>query len=194
METRHRSARCVAALLLTLAVIHPSATAAANPIEGVRFSERVEAGDDVLTLHGTGLLRYRLFIKAYVAALYLPPAVSSERVLEDVPKRLEIEYFWDLDGTDIALAGEQLVRAGVDADTFAGLRDRLTRMSALYEDVVAGDRYALTYRPDLGTELSKNGRHLGTIPGADFAAAYFGIWLGDAPLDDALRDQLLAPR
>jgi hypothetical protein len=67
-------------------------------------------------------------------------------------------------------------------------------MSALYEDVVAGDRYALTYRPDLGTELSKNGRHLRTIPGADFAAAYFGIWLGDAPLDDALRDQLLAPR
>ena len=30
--------------------------------------------------------------------------------------------------------------------------------------------------------------------GEDFARAYFGIWLGEAPLDRGLRDQLLKAR
>jgi len=36
-----------------------------------------------------------------------------------------------------------------------------------------------------------NGHRKGMIPGADFADAYFRIWLGERPLDTALRDRLL---
>jgi chalcone isomerase-like protein len=57
--------------------------------------------------------------------------------------------------------------------------------------VSPGDRYALTYVPDVGTELRLNEESLATIPGEDFAEAYFGIWLGDQPLDEGLRDKLL---
>ena len=57
-----------------------------------------------------------------------------------------------------------------------------------------GDRYALTYLPGEGTELAKNGVRLALVPGEEFAEAYFGIWLGEAPLDRNLRDQLLEPR
>ena len=62
---------------------------------------------------------------------------------------------------------------------------------ALYEDVEPGDRYALTYAPGVGTELALNGRRLGVLEGADFSAALFSIWIGDEPLDESLRDQLL---
>lgn len=50
---------------------------------------------------------------------------------------------------------------------------------------------AALYMPlEVATELSKNGRSLTVIPGADFASAYFGLWLGDQPIDIRLRDDL----
>jgi hypothetical protein len=64
----------------------------------------------------------------------------------------------------------------------------------MYEDIEPGDRYALTYVPGVGTELSRNGRSLGVIEGADFSSALFSIWLGERALDDSLRRQLLASR
>jgi hypothetical protein len=57
--------------------------------------------------------------------------------------------------------------------------------------VKPGDRSALTYVPGHGTELSINGRSKGWVEGADFAAAYFQIWLGREPLSDSFKEQLL---
>ena len=61
----------------------------------------------------------------------------------------------------------------------------------MYVDVKPGDRYALTYVPGVGTELAFNGKPRGVIEGADFAAAYFAIWLGPQPLDNSLKEKLL---
>lgn len=90
-----------------------------------------------------------------------------------------------------ALAG---MRRNVDATTLDGLRTRQAQFAALFVDVRPGDRYALTCLPGGGTEPSLNGHALGTIPGADFAAALFAIWLGAQPLDGDLKRALLAAR
>jgi hypothetical protein len=46
--------------------------------------------------------------------------------------------------------------------------------------------------PGRGTTVSLNGEPLVEVEGADFARAYFGIWLGDDPMDRGLRKALLA--
>jgi hypothetical protein len=51
----------------------------------------------------------------------------------------------------------------------------------------------LANRQDMGAN-ALNGITKGVIEGADFAAAYFAIWLGQKPLDRSLRDQLLNDR
>jgi len=175
---------------LLAAATTPRSSAAAE-IEGVQFSDRQQSGETKLDLHCVGLLRYKLFIKAYVAALYLGPGVSPEDALADVPKRLELNYFWSISGPDFAKAGDHVLEQNVDSETLVRLRPRLDQINALYESVKPGDRYALTYVPGVGTELALNGHRKGIIPGADFAAAYFRIWLGERPVDTALRDQLL---
>ena len=71
------------------------------------------------------------------------------------------------------------------------MRDRLERFNATYRNVKPGDSYTLTYVPRAGTTLRLNGSALITVPGHDFAAAYFRIWLGDKPINDSLRDALL---
>jgi len=187
--------RCHAALAAALSVLLFAAAAPAKQaveVEGVRFAPTVQEGATTLLLNNAGLLRYRIVIKAYVAALYLGEDVTPSAVLDDVPKRLEAEYFWKLAGADFGPVTLEGMRRNVDAATLERLQPRLERFAALFVDVRPGDRYALTYLPGRGTELSLNGRPMGTIEGADFAAALFAIWLGPEPLDGNLKAALLA--
>jgi hypothetical protein len=161
-------------------------------IEGVGFAGSVVAEDTPLELHSVGVLRW-YFLKGYVAGLYLGPEVAPEDVLADTPKRLELHYLYGIRGEDFGEAAWKLLARSLDRPALERIRARADHLASAYEDVEPGDRYALTYLPGVGTRLSLNGETRATIPGADFAAAYFGIWLGDEPLDEPLRDQLLTP-
>jgi hypothetical protein len=163
----------------------------AAELEGVQFADQYRSGDVTMRLSCVGLLRYKLVIKAYVAALYLGEEATAGDVLADVPKRLELNYFWSITGADFGKAGDQILARNLDARALAVLRPRLDRINAWYRDVKPGDRYSLTYIPGIGTELALNDGRIGIIEGSDFAAAYFRIWLGEHPIDTRLRDQLL---
>jgi hypothetical protein len=183
----------LAALVASVPVL-----AAAKEIEGVRFADEVQAGLVTMRLNDVGLMRYRYVIKAYVAALYLGAGARglgagarATDVLADAPKRLEIEYFYAIPATGFANATNDGIAANVSPEIGAALRPRIDRLNGLYRDVKPGDRYALTYLPGTGTELALNGTTLGTIEGADFAAAVFAIWLGPNALDASLKAQLL---
>jgi len=160
-------------------------------IEGVDFANTYERDGISLRARCVGLLRYMVVIKGYVAALYLGADSNPDNVLSDVPKRLELNYFYAIKGSDFGKAADTLLAQNLDPERLAVLRPRIAQMHALYEDVKPGDRYALTYIPNQGTELTLNGQRKGLIEGADFASAYFSIWLGERPLDVSLRDQLL---
>ena len=195
VEGRTNCRRAAAALaILLLACAGPAIARSALEIEGVTFSPSLQVDGHHLVLNNAGLLRYRLVIKAYVAALYLDDDAAPGDALGDVAKRLEAEYFWAIAGRDFGPATLEGMRRNVDAATLEALRPRLAQFAALFVDVRPGDRYALTYLPGVGTQLSLNGRALGIIPGADFAAALFAIWLGPQPLDGDLKRALLAGR
>ena len=189
---------CFVAVLLSVASpigVPEAATGAPDTapkeIEGVEFP-RAYAGDGViLRLHNAALLRYKVLFRGYVVGLYLPEGTEPSAVLEDVPKRMEFSYFWSIPGREFGKAGEKILSRNVNGATMESLRDRLDRIDRAYQDVRPGDRYALTYVPGRGTELSYNGKPLTVIEGADFAAAYFSIWLGEKPIDDGLKNELL---
>ena len=168
---------------------------AAVKIEGIAFDKTFRVEDTILHLRGYGLLRYLVFIKAYVGALYMTPAEEARDPLGATsPRRLELEYFHAIRAEDFAEATRQKIADNVTPETLAAIAERLERFNDLYRDVQPGDRYALTYLPGRGTELSLNGVPLGSIAGEDFAAAVFAIWLGPAPIDEGFRDSLLGVR
>jgi len=187
--------KAVPALLVLLVALFnaPNVSAAPDPVtvEGVDFKREVRVNDAILALRGYGLLRYMIFIKAYVAAFYLPESVRSEDALTDVPKHLEIEYFHPIVAPDFAKATSASISQNTSLTTYQGLKPKIDELNALYRDIASGDRYALTYIPGRGTTLSWNGQPLGTVAGREFAAALFGIWLGSNTLDRNLKDLLL---
>lgn len=187
---RH-SAMIRRAASLAMAFLLAAASSGAGEIESVEFDEQVSVGDRVLELRSLGLHRYRILFKGYVAALYLEPGTAPAEVLEPVPKRLELAYFWPIGGGKFGPAADSVLERNLDARRLEQLRPKIDALHEKYQDIEPGDRYALTYHPGEGTELAKNGVRLALVPGEEFARAYFGIWLGEAPLDRKLRDQLL---
>ncbi|RPJ72122.1 MAG: hypothetical protein EHM15_09885 [Desulfobacteraceae bacterium] len=181
----------IAILTVTLALAASPAASGTVVVEGVRFAETVAAGDAALSLRGAGLLRYMVFIKAYVAAFYLPETVPSQEVLSDVPKHLEIEYFHAIAAPDFAEATRSGIARNLSMTRFERLKPAVEELNALYRDVKPGDRYSLNYVPGRGTTLALNGTPLGTVAGADFAAGLFAIWVGPAPLDEGFKKTLL---
>ena len=163
-------------------------------IEGVEFKDSHTNGGQRLLLNNVALMRYKIVIKAMVSALYLGEGVKPAEVLKDVPKRIEIHYFWNLEGKEIAKAADKLLAENISTTRLESIRVEINEMNALYENVKPGDRYTLTYIPGVGTELALNGKKKGLVPGAEFASAYFSIWLGKKPMDVAMRDTLLKPR
>jgi len=178
----------VVALAMLLSV---AASAQSAEIEGVQFPDSYEVEGAAFDLSCVGVLRYMVFIKGYVAALYLGKGATPGNVLGDVPKRLVIHYLHAIKAEQFAEATDKGVGGNVDAATFDRLRPHIDQLNRLYEDVAVGDQYSLTYVPGRGTELALNGHAKGTIAGAEFAAAIFAVWLGPQPLDISLRDQLL---
>ena len=179
------------AAIFFLAVTILAAPAQAARLSGDGFAPRIDSAASPLELCTSGTVR-RLFMKALSAGLYLDRCSTPERALEDGSKALEILYFWSIGAKDFADAADAVLARTFAAAELAQLRPRIDQLHRAYRDVRPGDRYRLTYVPDEGLTLTLNGDPLVTVPGADFARAYFAIWLGPRPADEGLRADLLA--
>ena len=179
--------RLITALILVGSVFQ-SSPVIASP--AAKFAPDVAVNGQTIPLRGTGRLVWMRLVTVYDAALYLPAGIPGKDVLTDVPKQLELSYHISIKGKKFGESAEPYLEKNVTPEELARLRPRIEQLNKLYRDVKEGDRYALTYAPGKGTTLSLNNEPLGTIEGADFAAAYFAIWLGAKPISEAMRDDL----
>jgi hypothetical protein len=166
----------------------------AAEIKNIRFADSVTVDQTVLKVRGVAVLKWAMFFDVYAGAFYMQEGFPSRAWDNDLPKRLELAYLRKIKAADIVASSDQLLRRNLSAAEYQAVEERLKKFLLLFRDVKPGDRYRLTYSPEMGTELSLNGQPLGTIPGADFSVAYFGIWLGQKPISSGFRDGLLGNR
>lgn len=181
----------IGSFLLCLA---STAQAANTRIEGVDFDREYRQGDMVLPLQGTGLFRYMGLFKVYVGAIYHDPGIDEQEILGNRPKRLEVSYFHPVKGEDFGKATNKMIARNISRETLARIQPKIEYHNSLYRDVQPGDRYALTYVPGRGTELALNDKPLGVIEGEEFAAALFAMWLGQDPMNESFKEQLLGDK
>ena len=92
----------VFAMLIALTPVH------AAEVEGIKYSDDYVAEGKNLKLTGTGLMRYWGF-KAYSGALYLEEGATVGDVLSDKAKRIELEYFRAIKGSDFGPATDKSI-------------------------------------------------------------------------------------
>ena len=146
--------------------------------------------EDGVTLQpaGQGSLRW-LGLSVYQARLWVAPGFRGARFAEH-RFALELRYERAFAAADIARRSlAEMRRAGPIADAEAQ-RWQL-QLQQVLPDVRAGDRILGIHRPGQGAAFVVNGRAQGEIADPRFAARFFGIWLGPATSEPALREALL---
>jgi len=140
---------------------------------------------------GTSVFRAGKVIKVMEASLYLANRADAAKVLSDVPKRLTFTYTRDIASKRFIDSANGALKDNCTAAELAAIKDRVEKLHGMYADVKKGDTYEYLYVPGKGTTLLVNKQVKGTIPGADFAKAYFSIWLGAKPVTEKLKRELL---
>ena len=186
-----QSIKNIAVGFLSVFILTHPVAAGAVEIADIKFEKQFRAPETGLELRGVGLLRYLGVFKAYAGAFYLEKGAPLDEALADRAKRIEVEYLRSFKGEDFGPATVKMMEKNVDKATIERLRQQIDYHNSLYEDVGPGDRYALTYIPGRGTELALNGEPKGVIEGADFATALFSIWIGQKPIDESFKQQIM---
>lgn len=164
--------------------------AQAGELAGVTLPDQVTVGGAPLVLNGMGL-REKYFIDVYVGGLYLPSktTVGSEAIEQDVPKRIIMHFVYSSVPADKMRETFSEGFAGVGA---SGLQAEIDRLNSWMVDLTSGDQVILDYVPGTGTTVTVKGKQLGTIAGADFMRALWGVYLGPKPPTNKLKNGLLS--
>jgi Chalcone isomerase-like len=184
-----------AALLLSLALATPAfAQEVTEPKSGVKFAAK--SGD--MSLLGVGLrTKTMLKVKVYAVGFYVADSALAGPLAAFKGKTDSAPFYKELVWGDF---GKQIVMKftrGVSTDQIRGaFRETLEGTSKLdqflgcFGDTKEGQEYVLTWKPGgvLGVKVA--GVDKPDIADKNFAAAVFGIWLGEKPIQQDIKKGL----
>ena len=178
-------------VLLALLLLLGVGNARAAELNGVSLPDSSTLDGHELVLNGLGQRIVLMFVKAYVAGLYLPEKTTDAKqaIDSDVPKQIVMKFQRSVSGEEMRSAmRESLAAAGANPALAARVK---TFESYFSEPLDVGDQVALDYLPGTGTSVVVDGKPKGTLEGADFMRALVAIWLGSKPPNQSLKDGLL---
>ncbi len=182
-------------ILLLLCCALLSWSACGVEVAGVKVADTAQVGGAPLQLNGAGV-RTKVFLKIYVAALYLPQKqTSADAVLaEEREHSIALHILRELSGKKMFSAFRDAIEANHSSAEMSVLAPQVKQMEQIFDsvrEVKPGDIITLDYTPAGGTQIGLNGTALGTIVGTTFNRALLKIWLGKKPAQGSLKKELL---
>jgi hypothetical protein len=164
-------------------------------VAGHAIPEKIQRAEDgvELVLNGVGV-REKFFFDIYIAALYLEQQSNqaAEVVMGAGAARVEMVMLYSKVEKEKFVQGwREGFEANLEPDQFNRLSERLDQFNGLFETLHQGDRVVLDYFPGKGTRVMLKGHEKGVIEGADFFQALLKVWLGDKPVTEPLKQDLL---
>ncbi|MEN8829851.1 MAG: chalcone isomerase family protein [Lentimonas sp.] len=173
-----------------LCLLGPLAATNASPTS--QFPQTYQAAEPALERRGVYRYVYRVFFKLYDAALFAKKEVRAEEILNaKVPFHLEFRYLRTIDKTIILKTADKMLERNLTAAERELIAERVSQLNAAYQTVNKGESSSLTFIPTQGTQLRINDKPIVTIPGDDFARLYFQIWLGEKPISESMKEELI---
>ena len=191
---RHFAPTVLAAVTFLLPASASTARAeVTEPRTGVRFPEKI--GET--TLLGVGLrTKSFLKVKVYAVGLYVAdsalagplkdkaaPALYRELVWGDFPKEIHLRLVRDVSASQM----QEAIREALEKADKA----RTDQFVSYFSDIKTGEEYVLRWAAGGTLETIAKGAPKPPIADKNFAAAVFGIWLGDEPVQDDIKRDLV---
>ncbi len=165
----------------------------AKEIGGMNLSDTIVAGKEQLVLNGAGL-RKKFFVKAYAGGLYLKTKENdAQRIVNaDEPMAIRLQFIYDGVSCKQLVEGWNEGFANATNGNLGSIKESADTFNSFFtEDARKGDVYDIIYTPGEGVHVSIKGKLMGVISGLDFKKALFAIWLGEKPVDSALKQGML---
>jgi len=186
--------RLMAALLMLSVAELALAQEAAEPKTGTKFA----ANDADMSLLGVGLrTKTVLKVKVYAIGLYVAdsaiagplkgkagtPELYKELVAGDFKKEVVMKFVRDVSTNQIRDAfRESLQGAGPKTEEWI----------SYFNDIRSGQEIVIGWTPGVGLVTKVAGMDKPPINDKPFAASVFSIWLGDKPVQDDIKKDLVA--
>lgn len=167
-----------------------SLSASAGELAGVTMPDAATVGGQSLVLNGMGL-REKYFIDVYVGGLYLPTKTTdaNKAIDSDVAKRIVMHFVYSSVPAD--KVRETFAEGFAGVPGAAAMAPKVEQLNGWMVDLTTGDEVVLDYVPGTGTTIKVKGATKGTIDGADFMKALWGVYLGANPPTAKLKSGLL---
>jgi hypothetical protein len=172
-----------------------SLSAGAVEVAGVKLADKAQVDSRELALNGAGL-RMRLFFKVYVIGLYLPEKSRDAAAVLAAPgpKRVTIHMLRDVGADTFSEALVEGLKANHSEADYRALEPRVKQLEAIMarvKEAKKGMDIALDWT-GAATRVSIRGQPTGEpIAGEDFYRALLRIWLGEHPVQDDIKTDLL---
>lgn len=165
--------------------------------EGVIFPETYYVENNKLVLNGSGV-RKKGPIDLYVAGLYTKTKERDGNKIIEAEEPMAIKIVIT-SGLVTSKRMEKAIREGFSKATggsTAVYQDKIDKFSnSLSEDITKGTIYYFVFLPDRNiVRVLKNEQPVTEIKGLDFKKILFKIWLGDDPVDKALKKNMLGEK
>ncbi len=194
---RRQAAKHLATLALAaLSLAGGHAAAQTVDVGGVRLPTTAQVAGSTLALNGSGV-RYRFVVKVYSAGLYLAgKAATPEQAFAMAgPKRVHIVALRDLDANDFGRLFTRAMQDNASKEDFSRSINGTIRMGEAFaakKRLVPGESIGVDWLPGQGTQIMINGKPWGEpVKEPEFFNSMLRIWLGKAPVDEALKEALL---
>ena len=167
----------------------------AAEVAGVQLADKAQVEARELVLNGAGL-RKRLFFKVYVIGLYLPEKTKDAAAVLALagPKRVSLHMLRDVGADTFSEALVEGLKANHSEADYQALEPRVKQLEAIMAQVKEAKK-GMTIALDWSagaTRVSIDGQPAGQpIAGEDFYRALLHIWLGEHPVQDDIKQQLL---
>ncbi len=139
----------------------------------------------MLTLQGDGTMRW-FGLKVYDIRLW----TLAKKFSHAEPFALELIYDMNLSGKDIADKSVDLIRDQGQKDE-AKLKRWGETMAKVFPDIKKGDTLIGVSIPGKEARFYTRDRFIAAVPDAEFAKAFFDIWLAESTTEPRVRAKLL---
>jgi hypothetical protein len=173
--------------------------ASAAEVAGIKFPDTVKIAGKDLQLNGLGV-RTKFVFKVYAAGLYLQEKAPTvdDVIKAEGPRRVQLVMMRDTSSDEFGNAFMTGLNSNVDAKDKSKIVTQISKfgeMFALLEGLKKGDVLDLDWIPGTGTQCYLNGKKIGEItPDITFYNSILRIWLGEKPVDSALKPKLLGKK
>ncbi|GGI67802.1 chalcone isomerase family protein [Shewanella gelidii] len=166
---------------------------AARELADVEIKEQIIWSEQPLILNGAGI-RSKFFMDLYVGSLYLPaPAHDLTQVLQQSPAIIRLNI---VSGMITAEKMQAAIEDGFNAathDNTSHIDDKIAQFMALFESGVSeGDQFTFVTFSSGRVTTYKNGKAQGQFEDIAFREALLGIWLGNEPAQNSLKEAMLS--